>query len=340
MARLNLSMLTADEKALLDAMVERGDVLFEPKIGPEGVTYPDLVAVLQEGGWGDVLRRLTSLTEKGFLVSEDVEHAIFCPSCESPHVYSKYTCPKCKSSHVNHITLMQHPHCGYHGEKRTFTKGENLICPKCGTDLGPRNGRPPGDGSKRDYRILGSTFDCEKCEYRFDKPNIIHFCPHCGAPFDYRTAIIRKLYSFRLSPETRDLLSHEPEVAKVLKAVSDIMKGRGFGVEQDADVRGLSGSDHHFSLVATKGAMRIVVDVSTFGNQNDLVSLLGKKMDLIGSDALLVDMTGNEELSSLGKVYNIQILPPGRSALGDVLEVFLNGIEQRESNSPRVVVNE
>ena len=111
-------------------------------------------------------------------------------------------------------------------------------------------------------------------------------------------------------------------------------------MEQDVDVRGLSGSDHHFSLVATKGAVRIVVDVSTFGNQNDLVSLLGKKMDLIGSDALLVDMTGNEELSSLGKVYNIQILPPGGMAMGDILETYLDGIEQRESKSPRMVVNE
>jgi len=129
-------------------------------------------------------------------------------------------------------------------------------------------------------------------------------------------------------------------VAKVLKAVAAVMLGRGFGVEQDVDVRGLSGSDHNFSLVATKGTVRTVVDVSTFGSQNDLVSLLGKKMDLIGSDALLVDMTGNEELSSLGKVYNIQILPPGGMALGDILGVYIDGIEQRESESPRVVVNE
>jgi len=340
MAQLNLSMLTADEKALLDMMVGLGDTLFEPSIGPEGVTYQDLSGYSKEVGWGKILRLLHSLTEKGVLVSEDVEHAIFCPSCESPHVYSKYTCPKCNSSHVNHITLMQHPHCGYHGEKRTFIKGDRLICPKCNTDLGPQNGRPPGDGSKQDYRIIGSSFDCEKCENRFDRPNIIHYCPDCGAPFDYRTAIIRKLYSYKLSDEVLELLRHEPEVAKTLKAVVDIMSGRGFGVEQDAEVRGLSGSDHHFALLATKGAVRIVVDVSTFGSQNDLVSLLGKKMDLMGSDALLVDLTGNEELSSLGKVYNIQILPPSGMALGEVLEVYLDGIEQRESRSPRVVVNE
>ena len=222
----------------------------------------------------------------------------------------------------------------------TFIKGERLICPKCNTDLGLRNGSPPGDGSKQDYRVLGSTFDCEKCDYRFDKPNIVHFCPHCGAPFDYRTAIIRKLYSFKLSPETIELQRHEPEVAKVIKAVATIMHGRGFGVEQDVDVRGLSGGDHNFSLVATKGTVRTVVDVSTFGSQNDLVSLLGKKMDLIGSYALLVDMTGNEELSSLGKVYNIQILPPGGMALVDILGAYIDGVEQRESESPRVVVNE
>jgi hypothetical protein len=93
-------------------------------------------------------------------------------------------------------------------------------------------------------------------------------------------------------------------------------------------------------MVAAKGGVKLIVDVSTFGGQNDLVSLLGKKMDLVGSDALLVDMTGNEELSSLGKVYNIQILPPGGLALGDVLGTYLDGIEQRESKSPRVLVNE
>lgn len=65
MTPLNLSTLTADEKALLDVMVERGEALFEPNIGPEGVTYREMEGYSQEVGGDKVLRLLASLTEKG-----------------------------------------------------------------------------------------------------------------------------------------------------------------------------------------------------------------------------------------------------------------------------------
>ena len=51
MTQLNLSTLTADEKALLDAMVERGEAVYEPDIGPEGVAYPEMEGYSKEVGW-------------------------------------------------------------------------------------------------------------------------------------------------------------------------------------------------------------------------------------------------------------------------------------------------
>jgi hypothetical protein len=50
-----------------------------------------------------------------------------------------------------------------------------------------------------------------------------------------------------------------------------------------------------------------VIDVSLFGDKNDALNLLGKKMDVNPTHSVLIDMPNREELASLGKVYNITI---------------------------------
>jgi uncharacterized OB-fold protein len=305
--QLQLSALSSEERGILEELVVLGDVRHEPEIGPRGVTYSTLGELGEKHGWVKLVETMERLADGGYLKGEDVEHGVFCPSCGSPHVYSRYMCPKCQSSHIERITLMQHMFCGYQGERRTYLKGGRLVCPKCGTDLGSADAKPKGDGSREDYKIIGSTFQCEKCEAKFDKPNITHFCPQCGAHFDYRTAIIRKLYAFKLSPETIQLLQQEPNVEKAVDTVEETLEANGFKVTRDVQLLGQSGSPHTFTLVGERNGSKLLFDVATLGNQNELIALLGKKMD-IGSPAYMIDVHGVDELVNLGKVYGIPVL--------------------------------
>jgi len=53
------------------------------------------------------------------------------------------------------------------------------------------------------------------------------------------------------------------------------------------------------------------------------VALLGKKLDIPGVEAALVDFSDNEELLNLGKVYNIPILDTGKSDWAKTLKQSL-----------------
>jgi Zn finger protein HypA/HybF involved in hydrogenase expression len=308
MTQLQLSALTSDERRILDRLVGSGVEQYDPEISPLGVTYNVLEDMRDKLGSVRLHEILESLTEKGFLSAEDIDHAIFCPSCVSPHVYTKYVCPKCNSSHVLRITLIQHLFCGYQGNKDSFQHKGQLICPKCSTGLGPEEGKPKGDGSREDYRVIGSTFSCEKCDLKFDRPLMIHYCPQCGSNFDSSKTLIRKLYSYKLKPETLLLLRQDPEVEKILTEITLALTTRGFKATRQAEVKGLSGSSHIFDIIGEKVGSKLLFDVTTLGNQNDLVTLLGKKIDIGNSPAFLIDLRGVEELSNLGKVYGIPVL--------------------------------
>jgi hypothetical protein len=61
-------------------------------------------------------------------------------------------------------------------------------------------------------------------------------------------------------------------------------------------------------LVAKKDKTLTLLDVSVWGSQTDLISLMGKKMDIESQSIILLDLKGNEILPSLGKAYNISII--------------------------------
>ena len=301
------SMLTSEEESLLARLLEKGIREIKPKIGPEGVTY-DVLALLEEYSGQKLQQLLDALVDKGFITPKEHDRALFCLKCGAVHVYSKYTCPRCQSIRVNLIELIEHPFCGYMGDKEKFISGSSLLCPNCKMDLGSVGGEPPRDGSRRDYKVIGSSFECEKCGYRFDRPNVLHVCQRCGANFNYKTMRYKKLYTYEITEQTMEILGRIPQMSTILKPIEAALSVGGYNVEFNGRVTGLSGGEHTFDIVAQKDSSRVVVDVSMRGNQNDIISLLGKKMDVNPTTSILIDMSGSEEISALGKVYNIVIL--------------------------------
>ncbi|RLI08771.1 hypothetical protein DRO42_05740 [Candidatus Bathyarchaeota archaeon] len=301
-------VLTPEEKGLLTRLIEKGVKEIKPRIGPEGVTYDGLEDLAEEHGWQKLRQLLESLGDKGYLIVKEHDRAIFCPKCGAVHVYSKYTCPRCQSANVNRMELIEHPFCGYIGDRESFVSEDDLVCPNCKTNLGAADGASPGDGSRQDYKVIGTTFECEKCGYRFNRPNVLHVCQVCGANFDYKTARYEKLYAYEVPEQVAEVLGCAPRKDAILAPLESALRARGYQVERDGEVRGLSGGEHTFNIVAQKGSERVVVDVSMEGSQNDIISLLGKKMDVNPTTTVLIDMSDSEELSALGKVYGIKVL--------------------------------
>ena len=190
--------LTKDERTLLTRLIEMGVRKIKSKAMPEGVSYEGLDELIEQHGIRNLDHLLESLAEKGFLDLEEQEPYIFCPNCNATHVYSRYSCPKCRSTEVEHIKIIEHPFCGYTGLRRKFISGPSLICPNCSTNFGSLDEDPPGDRSRGDYVILGSSFQCENCGSRFDRPNIFHICQKCGKVFNYMTGTYKKLRDYEI----------------------------------------------------------------------------------------------------------------------------------------------
>jgi hypothetical protein len=60
-------------------------------------------------------------------------------------------------------------------------------------------------------------------------------------------------------------------------------------------------------MIAEKNETRLVIDISITGNKNDMISLLGKKVDVTPTRALIIDLSKLEELTPLEKVYDITV---------------------------------
>jgi hypothetical protein len=305
-SRVHLSL---DEKRLLDFISKNGLSGLKPKRAGDNIVYEGLEAISKELGEEKVQELLKKLTASGHLAEKLQDSAIFCPHCNSIHIFSRYNCLKCQSYNVRRVQMIEHLFCGYIGDIREFGNAADLICPKCKSNIGNYYDAKTTDrvDKRRSIKVIGSTFECEKCGSKFEKPQISHTCERCGATFTYRDAIYERVPSYE-STNKKQELTFADKIAQPLRAASDVFSSKGYHVDLDTKLTGKSGVEQHFDLIATKGENQTLVDVSIDGNQNDVVSLLGKKMDLDSKSIILLDLSGNELLASLGKSYNIEVL--------------------------------
>jgi hypothetical protein len=134
-----------------------------------------------------------------------------------------------------------------------------------------------------------------------------HICQKCGTVFTYRDANYVKLPSYELTEKVQALSPQRFE-RDALHQVETIFKQNGYTVELDAKIMGKSGAQQSFDLIGKKDQKLVLLDVSTWGSQTDLISLLGKKMDIDSKLIILLDLEGNTVLPSLGKAYNISVV--------------------------------
>ncbi|MCW4012955.1 MAG: hypothetical protein NWF07_08180 [Candidatus Bathyarchaeota archaeon] len=314
-------ILSDYEKELLISLVEKGVERLEPRITPEGIKYNNLG---ESDHWRETINLLKSLEEREFLTGEDFDRAIICPSCDSPHVYSRYACPTERSIFIKKIILLRHEPDGYSGELETFVKNGRLVCPKCGKDLGSAQDKETWDPSLKE---IGYSFQCDHNGHRFERPLVVHYCPVCGSTFDYRTARYIPLKAYTLSQKTYDVVKNTADTEKLIKPIVDFLKQNGLQIQYGYEIKGVSGSTHQFDLAATVGSSLLVIDYS-FGDSQELVALLGKKLDIPSAEVSLIDFSDNEELLNLGKVYNIPIIDTGKKNWVTTLQKVVEKMKQ------------
>ena len=292
-------------------LIKNGILQLDPTLDKAGVRYVEAEKVWNAGS-SQVRIVLDDLTKRNLLKSEPLDRVLTCPHCGSPDMHSKYACPRCKSDDVGFTELLEHMKCGNISSKDTFEKGAFLVCPRCQSVLG--QGGP-------DSRVIGSFYQCEKCGHRFDRPDVVHLCMNCGLTSTHQTAKYLRVFRYVIPDEIVKELQRD---LPVLKNLRKTLAERGFRVQTRARMKGVSGAESVFDILAEKDDVRLVIDISTTGNKNDIVGLLAKKVDVNPTRAAIVDLSGSDVLTSLGKAYDIVVFNTiADHAVVDGFEEFL-----------------
>jgi len=273
--------------------------VYDPKLG---YRYPVVEAIV--GDAADVETFLNRLCEAGILERRLYDKIIYCPKCGSANISVHYCCPYCKSFNIQKSSLIEHVKCGYMDVEENFLKGNKLICPKCHEEL---------EKVDVDYRRAGTWCTCRNCSKNFDIPVTAHFCRDCHANSTFEDAVIKDVYGYSLKEEIRE----EAAVGWVIiEPISEFLREDGFEVESRAFLKGKSGANHMFDIVAYKGDVKrkvTVIDLAISTEdavpEQPVIALFAKIFDVSPDSAYLIAIP---EMSENGKkmagLYNIKVV--------------------------------
>jgi hypothetical protein len=292
-----------DTQVLLNRFLSGEIKDLEPVYDPSlGYHYPIVEAIV-----GDVSKAeafLNKLYEAEMLDAKLYDKVIHCPKCDSLHISVRYCCPYCKSFDIQKSSLIEHVKCGYMDVEENFRKASKSVCPKCHEELKKLD---------VDYRKAGVWCTCKDCDKSFDIPVASHFCRNCHATFTFEDAIIKNVYSYGLKEEVK----HEASLGWVLIApIKAFLAEGGFEVESPAFLKGKSGANHLFDIVACKGEFPrkvTVIDVATSNessvSEQPVIALFAKIFDVSPNSAYLIAIPRmSENGKKMAELYNIQLI--------------------------------
>jgi len=267
-----------------------------------GYRYPTVEAIVGNASSAETLLR--RLDKSGILERRLFDKIIFCPRDNSANVSIHYSCPYCKSFDIQKSSLIEHVKCGYMDVEENFSKSGKLFCPKCHEELKKLD---------VDFRRAGVWCACKECGKSFDIPVAGLFCRDCHVNFTFEDAIIKDVYAYRLKEEAKQ----EAALGWVLIApIKEFLVENGFEVEGPAFLKGKSGANHMFDIVAKgKDAARkvTVLDLATSSeevvSEQSVIALFAKIFDVSPDRAYLVAIPKmSDNGKKMAESYNIRII--------------------------------
>lgn len=284
---------------LLSGETSRLEPVFDPK---EGYRYPIVETIVGDAAKAEAF--LDRLHVAGILERQLYDKMLLCPKCSSVNVTVHYCCPYCKSFDVHRSSLVEHVKCGYMDVEENFRKGGKLVCQKCHDELKKLD---------VDYRRAGVWCNCKGCGKSFDVPEATLFCRDCRDNSTFEEVIIRNAYSYGMREEVRE----EAQLGWILVApIKELLAESGFDVEGPAFLKGKSGANHMFDIVArdkSNARKATVIDVATSTEgvviEQPVIALFAKIFDVSPDKAYLVAIPKmNDNGKKMAELYNIQIV--------------------------------
>jgi len=204
-----------------------------------GFVYPIVEQTLNVEGKESVAL-LESLANKGILKKSFFDRLLRCPRCHSVNLRPSIYCPKCGSGDIARGRIFEHPACGYVGVEDEFIAKGRYVCPRCKVEL-----RTMG----ADYRSRGVLRKCRDCGEVFNISVIKWRCLKCSLIADEGKIDEVNIYSYNLDETKRNWLDFELQSKGQLL---EFLRQLGYGVIENARVKGSSGAEHCIDILATR----------------------------------------------------------------------------------------
>jgi Thaumarchaeal output domain 1 len=269
-----------------------------------GYRYPLIEEILGDASQVDSF--LSKLSDSGILKKTLFDKVIICPKCSSTNISFRYCCPFCKSFDIQKSSLVEHVKCGYMDLEKNFRQGDKYVCPKCHEEMRKID---------VDYRKAGVWCTCINCSKSFDIPVSEHFCRNCNATSTFEEASIKEVYSYTLS---KDVKADSFQSLFLITPIQEFFVKEGFTVMSPASLKGKSGANHSFDIIAHKGDVddpqgMIVVDLATSTgdvvSEQPVIALFAKVFDVSPEKAYLIAIPKlNENGKRMAELYNIHTI--------------------------------
>ena len=300
--------LWQNEKAakLLDTMFEGTISEIMPQLNPQsesGFSFP-AVSQLLDIPDKEITSILESLADEGILDRRFFDKFLHCPQCQSLRLRPSYYCPECGSGNIVRGRILEHLLCKYASTEDEFLIRGKLTCPKCKQELYTLG---------NDYRSLGVSYGCRDCTELFNQPAIKWRCLKCSSrtPADKIAEV--NVYSYSLNEEKRNWLGfelkHKPQLIQFLQR-------EGYEVKENASMKGRSGAEHIFDILATKDEGVAIHHIAVGVEIATIQVGLGKVFDFddkaydcgIHNKILIVIRTLGSEAESFAILQRIKVL--------------------------------
>jgi hypothetical protein len=283
----------------LSGELETLEPVYDPKTGYH---YPVVEAIV--GEVSQVEPFLNKLHAAGILEKKLYDKIIFCPKCGSADISVHYCCPFCKSFNIQKSSLIEHVKCGYMDLEENFLEGDKYVCPKCHEALKKID---------VDYKKAGIWCICEDCSKSFDIPVPAHFCRSCHTNSTFEEALIKDVYSYTL---TENVKAESFLNWFLVAAIREFLIKGGLTVESPALLKGKSGANHSFDIMAYIGddpQKMIVVDLATSTedvvSEQPVIALFAKIFDVSPERAYLIAIPKlSENGKKMAELYKIRAI--------------------------------
>ncbi len=187
---------------LIDHMKKHGIRALVPKVCRDaklGYVYPEAAHILQPEEVGGEIFILESMAKSQFLERVFYDTIHICPKCGHHDLNFREVCPNCEYGDIVQKKMITHLGCGYRGPGEEFRQGNEYRCPNCEDAL---------HKAGEDFEVTPSaTHVCKGCREEFIDPLVNCRCMNCDHQFDVVSALVRKIYSYKLisNPQDEDL---------------------------------------------------------------------------------------------------------------------------------------